>query len=204
VTKRPPHNDTDESLVKLTLSGDRHAFSTIIKNTEGLVAQIIFNMVKIQSDRKDIVQDVYLKVFRNLAGFKFQSKLSTWIAQIAYNTCLHYIRKKKLVLIETFKDDEEEILNSISQHEHLQNNSTQSSAEKNLQAKELSSILQFEVEKLSPVFQTLIKLYHNEELSYAEVSQITSLPVGTIKSYLSRARKVLQINLLSTYKRDDL
>ena len=204
MTKRPPHNDTDESLVKLTLSGDRYAFGRIIKNTEGLVAQIIFNMVKIPSDRKDIVQDVYLKVFKNLAGFKFKSKLSTWVGQITYNTCLHYIRKKKLVLIETLKDNEEEILDSISQLEYLQNNSTYSSTEKILQAKELSSILQFEVEKLSPVYRTLIKLYHNEELSYSEVSQITSLPEGTIKSYLSRARRVLQRNLLSTYKRDDL
>ena len=59
----------------------------------------IFSLVDFLSaeDRKDIAQDVYLKAFKNLVGFKFQSKLSTWIAQIAYNTCINFLEKKKLM-----------------------------------------------------------------------------------------------------------
>ena len=97
----PGNNKADKYLVDRVLSGDTPAFAAIIKNTEALVAQIVCKMISSPDDRKDLAQDIYLKAFKNLAGFKFQSKLSTWIAQIAYNTCFDHLRKKKLV----FPDD---------------------------------------------------------------------------------------------------
>lgn len=69
---------------------------------------------------KDIAQDVYLKVFQKLEGFKFQSKLSTWIGQIAFNTCLNYLEKKKVVLPGHRIDENEtniEIIELISNKE---------------------------------------------------------------------------------------
>ena len=88
----------DKDLVNHVLRGDHAAFARIIKNTEALVAAIVYKMIPNQEDRKDIAQDVYLKAFHKLAGFKFQCKLSTWMGQIAYNTCLSWLEKKKLVL----------------------------------------------------------------------------------------------------------
>ena len=70
--------------------------------------------------------------------------------------------------------------------------------------KELSQILNSEIERLQPVYKTLITLYHNEELSYEEIAQITTLPEGTIKNYLFRARKMLKESLLLNYKREEL
>ena len=69
---------------------------------------------------------------------------------------------------------------------------------------ELSKILKAEIESLSPLYKTLITLYHNEELSYSEIIEITGLPEGTLKNYLSRARKTLKVNLLRKYKREAL
>jgi RNA polymerase sigma-70 factor (ECF subfamily) len=67
-----------------------------------------------------------------------------------------------------------------------------------------TAILHAEIERLPPLFGTLIALYHQQELSYAEIAQITSLPEGTIKSYLFRARRTLQQQILARYHRDDL
>ena len=89
---------TDKDLVEKVLRGDTNAFSIIIKNTEALVAQIVFKMIGNEEDRKDLAQDIYLKAYKNLSSFRFGSKLSTWIGQIAYNACTDYLRKKKLVL----------------------------------------------------------------------------------------------------------
>ncbi len=94
------NNVADESLVEKVLRGDTNTFKTIMENTEGLVAQIIFKMIPNTEDRKDIAQDVYLKTFQRLGSFKFQSKLSTWVAQITYNTCINYLEKKRFVLLE--------------------------------------------------------------------------------------------------------
>jgi len=186
------HNLSDKHLVEKSLSGDTQAFCLVIKNTENLVAQIVFKMISNPDDRKDIAQDIYLKAFKNLGTFKFQSKLSTWIAQISYNTCLDHLRKKKLSFPGTI-DDENEINDPVSD-----DTSTL------IRQRELSGILKAVIEQLPPVYKILITLYHNEELSYEEIIQITGLPEGTVKSYLSRARKALKNSLLLSYKKEDI
>lgn len=191
-------------MVDQVLRGDTNAFSAIIKATEALVAQIVFKMVSNNEDRKDIAQDVYMKAFNKLASFKFQSKLSTWIGQIAYNTCLSYLEKKKLVLPgnnyrdnDTFEESLEALISKSSYPLGIE-------AEKLISQKELSAIMQSEIEKLSPVYKTMITLYHHEDLSYEEIAQITELPSGTVKSYLFRARKSLKESILAKYKKDEL
>ena len=138
-----------------------------------------------------------------MESFKFQSKLSTWIGQIAYNTCVNHLEKKKLLLIENNNDDSE----SDDETLEIMNNKTNplsNETEKIIFKKELSEILKKEIDKLSPVYRTLITLYHNEELNYSEIAEITELPEGTVKNYLFRARKTLRNNLLLTYKKEAL
>lgn len=181
------NNPADKHLVDRVLRGDTRAFGIIIKNTENLVAQIVFKFIPVAEDRKDLAQDIYMKAFHNLSGFKFQSKLSTWIAQIAYNSCLSWIEKKKLVLPGNLHEDD------FVGH-----------SENRLFQKELSVILRKEIEELPPIYQTLIILFHHESMSYTELSQVTGMPEGTVKSSLFRARKMIKENLLSKYQKEAL
>lgn len=160
-------------------------------------------MIPNAEDRKDIAQDIYMKAFNKLATFKYQSKLSTWIAQVAYNTCFDYLAKKKLVLAGEQDDSNatDESMDRLNRHPLF---SSGIGTGKAILRKELSNILRAEIEMLPPVYKTLITLYHNEELSYEEIARITSLPGGTIKSYLFRARKTLKENLLLNYKKEEL
>ncbi len=196
------NNLADKHLVNQILLGDTRAFGIVIKNTEWLVAQIVFKMIPLAEDRKDMAQDIYMKAFHNLPGFKFQSKLSTWIARIAYNSCLSWIEKKKLVLIGNLQENE--YPDDAYRDTHYNNLSAISDSESRLSQKELSAILQKEIEGLPAIYQTLITLFHHESLSYEELSQISGLPDGTVKSYLFRARKMLKENLLSKYKKEAL
>jgi RNA polymerase sigma-70 factor (ECF subfamily) len=196
-------NVADQSLVEKVLSGDTNAFKSIIRNSEALVSQIVFKMISNSEDRKDLAQDIYLKAFQKLNSFRLQSKLSTWVAQIAYNTCLNYLEKKKLILPGNISDDNgsaDEALEILINKSDPLNNET----EKSIFKKQLSEILKIEIDKLSPVYKTLITLYHSEELNYSEIVEITGLPEGTVKNYLFRARKTLRDNLLLTYKREAL
>ena len=191
------HSSTDQYLVDEAIKGNQQAFGQIIRQTEGLVAQIVFKMIPRPGDRQDLVQDVYLKAFRNLTGFKFNAKLSTWVGKITYNTCLHYLEKKKLVFLPDVHEQEDEPVN----RQRIQDNDV----ERGLSAKELTAILGSAVKMLSPpIYQTLITLYHQQELSYAEIAEITSLPEGTVKNYLFRARKALKEQLLLKYKKEEL
>ena len=195
------NNSVDHVLVDRVLSGDTNAFSIIISNTERLVAQIVSKMGCYNDDKKDIAQDIYLKTFCKLGTFKFQSKLSTWIGQIAYNTCLNYLEKKRLVLLSDFHCDNETDDDLLY---NLKIEGDYHDIESIFFQNELAQILRIETDKLPPLYKTLLTLYHNEELSYAEIAQITELPEGTLKSYLFRARKTLRDNLLKNYKKEEL
>ena len=194
------HDLTDQQLVNIVLSGDTNAFGTIIKKTERLVTQIVFKMINTPEDRKDIAQDIYLKAFKNLSGFKFQAKLSTWIARIAYNSCLNYLEKRKLRCFPAIDETDEDLEPTANKAMGWPDNEI----DVFIFQQELSNILKAEIESLPPLYKTLITLYHNEELSYTEIIEITGLPEGTLKNYLSRARKTLRVNLLHKYKREAL
>jgi RNA polymerase sigma factor (sigma-70 family) len=198
VNHQNEENRADRALVEQVLRGDRQAFKTLIHNTDGLVAQIVFKMIGKDADRRDIAQDVYLKVYQSLSRFRFQSKLSTWICQITYNTCINYLRKKKFIVDDyDFEDERSGISKNTSD---VFSNET----EKMVFNRELSNILRIEMDNLPPVYRTLITLYHQEDMSYAEIGQITGLPDGTVKSYLFRARKALKDKLCQTYKKEAL
>lgn len=182
----------DKHLIDRVLKGDARAFEEIIRSTEGLVAQIVFKMVKNVEDRRDVAQDIYVKAYRGLPGFRYQSKLSTWIARISYTTCVNYLEKKRLVLPDILPEDPGMDRELRQEPEAL------------FFKKELSGILQAEMDKLPPVYRTLLVLFHQEGLHYEEITQITGLPEGTLKSYLFRARKALKEKLLLNYKKEEL
>lgn len=194
----------EKQLVDQILLGDTHAFRTVIKNTEGLVAQIVSRLIPNAEDRKDIVQDIYMKAFHKLNEFRFQSRLLTWIGQISYNTCINWLEKKKLVFPGSlYEDQDDKSTSSATVNDQLVTGQGDQTDAPIIQ-KELSSILQIATARLPPLYQALITLYHREELSYAELVQITGLPEGTVKNYLFRARKMLKENLLANYKKESL
>jgi RNA polymerase sigma-70 factor (ECF subfamily) len=195
-------NLTDSQLVDRVLSGNTKAFTQVVKQTQGLVTQIIFKMIYDREVRKDMAQDVYMKAYSHLSTFRFQAKLSTWIGQIAYNTCLNYLEKRKPAYLQQRLEENEEIY--VAGTSHPLPEATISETEIFVFNQELSHILLTEIDKLPPVYRTLVTLYHQEDLTYTQIAQITNLPEGTVKNYLFRARKVLKQNLLSQYPKDEL
>lgn len=178
---------SDKVIVTNILNGNIQDFAIVVNNTEKLVAQIIRKMAVNEDDQKDLVQDIYLKVFQNLSSFQFKSKLSTWIANIAYNTTVNYLQKRKITITEIDTELETKFLSAENPESEALNTET-------------LKILNAEIDKLPPLYKTLITLYHLEELPNKEIAEITNLPEGTIKSYLFRARKMLKDNINHRYK----
>ena len=200
----PTFPATDQQLVAQVLGGNTAAFGQIVQRTEGLVTQLVFKMIRHPADRPDVAQEVYLKVFKHLAGFKFQAKLSTWVGQIAYNTCLHYLEKKQLVLVDLSEQPPDDSSDEGRSPPFGLVAGPDYDPETALFDQDLAGILSAAIEQLPPLYRTLVALYHQQELSYEEIAQITSLPDGTVKNYLFRARKRLKHYLLTNYKRNDL
>ncbi len=178
---------SDKTIVAIILNGNIQGFAIVVKNTEQLVTQIVRKMTTNEDDQKDLVQDIYLKAYQYLPSFQFKSKLSTWIANIAYNTTINYLQKKRIPIIGIEKENEDKFIEG--ENPELETIKT-----------EAVEILNAEIAKLPPLYQTLITLYHLEELPNKEISEITNLPEGTIKSYLYRARRILKDNINNRYK----
>lgn len=200
----PTSSATDQQLVAQVLGGNTAAFGQLVQRTQGLVTQLVFKMIRHPADRPDVAQDVYLKVFKNLANFKFQAKFSTWVGQITYNTCLHYLEKKQLVLVDPAESELDNALEEGRRAPPQLVAGPDYDPETALFGHDLTGILGTAIEQLPPLYRTLISLYHQQELSYEEIAQITSLPDGTVKNYLFRARKQLKQYILASYQRDDL
>jgi RNA polymerase sigma-70 factor (ECF subfamily) len=184
------------ALVERILAGDQYAFEQLVRDYQKLVSHIVFRMIANPADREDICQEVFMRVYKNLKSFRYDSKLSTWIARIAYNGCLNYLEKKKVPLYDDIIEDD-----SLT----IENQADQApSPDMNSEDFELSKILNNEIEKLPVRYRTILTLYHLDEMSYDEIGKVTDQPSGTVKSYLFRARKMLKKRLEMRYNREDL
>ncbi len=172
----------DQELVKQILEGNTNAFKYLVLQHQRLVLHVVGRIVRQQEEVEDICQDVFMKVFQKIKKFRGDSKLSTWIATIAYNTSISHIRKLKRGEEPSF--DEMPALIETKADEKL--------VGKNLERKEIELYLLEYIEQLPVQYRTVITLFHLEEFSYKEIEKITGMPEGTIKSYLSRARKMLR------------
>ena len=188
-------NIEEHELIQSIIDGQVDGFQQIIKNYQKLVWHITAKVVPSDYDREDICQDIFVKIYKNLGSFKFESKLSTWIARIAYNTALNFIQKKKPELYEDLSPEGVTLDSLESEYE-----SPESIADR----QNVSDILKSEIEKLPIQYKMILTLYHLEDLSYTEIGKILKLPDGTIKSHLFRARKLLKSRLELKYTKEDL
>jgi len=177
------------------LAGDQYAFERLIKRYQKLVSHIVFRMVRNESDREDICQDVFIKVYKNLEGFRFDSKLSTWIGRIAYNGCLNYLQKKRVPLYDDITDEERKFEENVADLP----GPDQLAAESDISQKLKSMIAELPLK-----YRSIVTLYHLDELSYDEISGVMNMPAGTVKSYLFRARRLLKEKLEKRYKGEEL
>lgn len=185
----------ENALIQQILDGQVDEFQQIIVKYQRLVWHLVAKIVKSEPDREDVCQDVFIKVYKNLRSFKFESKLSTWIGRIAYNSAINFIQKKKPELYEDISP-EGVTLDSLAGPEE---NPESVAGNQNV-----SEILKSEIMNLPIQYKTILTLFHLDEMNYNEISEIAKLPIGTVKSHLFRARKLLKDRLELKYKKEDL
>ncbi len=171
----------DRALVSQVLNGDRAAFRQLIRQYQRLVAHMVARLVDRNEDREELCQDVFLKVYEKLGEFTFQSKLSTWIATIAYRHAINHLRKKKIKLSDI--PDETQFSNFFISHEDI---------EEDLSDRQMNEKVLEWIGQLPHQYKTVLTLYHIDSMSYQEIEAATGMPEGTVKNYLFRARQLLK------------
>jgi len=171
----------DRALISKVLEGDMESFTQLIRQHERLVVHMIGRLVKSTEDKEELCQDVFLKVHDKLKEFNYQSKLSTWIATIAYRHAINYMRKKRIPLSELREDE------GFKERFIADDNLEDELADRDIEEKVMNYI-----DQLPSHYRTIITLYHVEGMSYPEIGEVTGMPEGTVKNYLFRARNLLK------------
>jgi len=190
-------SDCSESrrLINEVLNGNSAAFATLIERNKKLVSHVVFRMIANKADREDVCQEVFIKVYQNLDRFNFESKLSTWIARIAYNACLNHLEKKHVPLLDDL-GSEQDILEKYS--------GDGETPDCYMERQDIMARVRSEIDRMPVHFRTVVTLYHLDEMSYEEIAEVTDMPLGTVKSYLFRARKLLKERLKEKYQLEDI
>ncbi len=183
----------DRTLVSRVLTGDMQAYVQLIRQHERLVEHMVGRLVRNQEDREELCQDVFLRVHEKLGEFSFQSRLSTWIATIAWRHAINHLRKKRILFSEI--PDEESFTRTFVE---------ETTPETVAEEKDLDEFVLGLVEELPPQYRVVLTLYHLESMSYPEIGQATGMPEGTVKNYLFRARSLLKEKVKSYLGKEEL
>lgn len=170
----------DKALVIRIIDEDMDAFRDLIRQHERLVVHMIGRVVKKPEDIEELCQDTFLKVYEKIKMFNYQSKLSTWIATIAYRQAINHLRKRQIPMGE-INDDE------LRERFIAEDNPAEQLEDDDIEQKIMTYI-----DELPVHYRTVITLYHLEGMNYAEIGKITAMPEGTVKNYLFRARYLLK------------
>lgn len=172
----------DAELINQILRGNMNAFTFLVNRYQKLVVHITGRLIQRQDELEDICQDVFLKVYQNLEKYRNECKLSTWIATIAYNTSINYLRKFKKG--DEVDPDDSAVFRKLTDIKSVDYEKT-----------DLHRYLREQIKLLPVQYRTVLTLFHLEEFSYQEIEQITGMPEGTVKSYLFRAKALLKEKL---------
>lgn len=179
---------TDETLIARFQQGDVQAFDVLVRRYKDQLLNYVFRFVGNRTDAEDIVQETFLRVFKNKHYYKEIAKFSTWVYTIAGNlakTELRRRKRRKIFSVSNFVNDERDY--DIPD--------TARNPEQRVDGSIKDDYIQNAIEKLPSKFKEVILLRDVQGFAYEEISQILSIPLGTVKSRVNRGRLKLQEDL---------
>lgn len=175
----------DAELVRRCREGDPEAFRTLVARYHPRIFNLIYSLVRDRDEADDLAQEVFIKAFRSLSGFKGQAQVYTWLYRIAVNRCLDWLKSRRrhpetsLDRVEVYRADGAVLRGS-------------GATDAEMEQRELGRALEGALRELPPDYRVALTLREVDGLSYEEVADAMGCSVGTVKSRLFRARAQLQ------------
>jgi RNA polymerase sigma-70 factor, ECF subfamily len=195
LTRSLPLSHSDAALVSRCQKADIAAFNEIVSRYKGKVYNYLYRMTGNAEDAEDLTQEVFVRMYTNIASFRAEASLSTWLFRIAGNLCVDAFRrgKKERGLVHSLDapigDDEDGIAatRDIPDMSHA--------PETLVGRKELGAHIQAALAKLPPKLRSAVILHDVEGLAYEEIAVAEGIPLGTVKSRIFNARVALREHL---------
>jgi len=181
----------DREVVALAKAGKETAYRELLRRYERPVFSLIYRMVRDRALAEDLAQETFIKVLNALESYRPEYKFSSWVFKIANNAAIDQLRRREVDTLSldgapdarTPDEVEATALQATDRHE---------SPLAELESRELGSQIEHAVGKLRPEYRTAILLRHVEGRSYEEIAEVMDLPLGTVKTYIHRARLELR------------
>lgn len=177
----------DRELVLMCREGREEACRQLLSRYEGYVYSLCYRLTGRREDALDLSQEAFFKAVAGLPGFQANRPFKPWLRQVVVNVCLNYLRRQPpetLSLDQTAGGNFSLAGALAAGHED--------DPQARLEWLETKEALRAALERLPPLWRLVLALRHQEELSYQEIAAVTGLPLGTVKTYLFRARNLLR------------
>src|SRR3954453_257741 len=184
-------NLPDADVAALAKEGREPAFRELVRRYERPVFSLIFRMVRDREMAEDLAQDTFIKVLNNIDRYRPEFKLSSWLFKIANNVAIDHLRKRQLPTISMDGSPHATTADSV-EATTLQVADNQESALEEMESRELGTAIEQAIGSLRPEQRACIMLRPVEDRSYEEIAATLDLPLGTVKTYIHRARHELR------------
>jgi RNA polymerase sigma-70 factor (ECF subfamily) len=175
----------DSDLVARAIRGREDGFNELVRRYQRPIAAYVYRMVGDYDAALDLTQEVFIKVYSSLARYRPEFKFSTWIYKIAHNASVDHLRRNA--------SREQAIISEVDGEEReMTVMSRKLSPEQEYAVEERRAEIERVVRQLPSVYRELIILRHQHDLSYDEIAEVMSLPLGTVKNRLFRAREMMR------------
>jgi RNA polymerase sigma-70 factor (ECF subfamily) len=186
----------DKQLVEAARQGDAAAFRELVQRHQRRAYAVALGMVHDPDDARDVCQEAFLKVHKNLATFEGEAQFFTWLYRIVANLCIDHLRKRRGMKVE-FDDA---LANDDPDEAGISPQRTGFDPARALADKELRAQIMTALDKLSPAHRSVLVMREVDGLSYQEMADLMKCSIGTIMSRLFHARKKMQTMLLEYRK----
>ncbi len=191
---RPLMDHTDQEVVLEARKGKERAYRELVRRYERPVFSLIFRMVRNRELAEDLSQETFIKVLNAIDSYRPEFKFSSWVFKIANNAAIDHLRRRELDTL-SLDGSPHAVTPEAIEATALQISDHQESPLDYVQATELGGEIEEVIAKLRPEYRTCILLRHVDGRSYEEIAEILNLPLGTVKTYIHRARNELRIAL---------
>jgi RNA polymerase sigma-70 factor (ECF subfamily) len=181
---------TDEALVKRVQAGDKKAFDLLVLKYQNRVIHLVNRYLRDPSEAQDVAQDAFIKAYRAIATFRGESAFYTWIYRIAINTAKNHMMNRSRRPAE--EDIDPEVAEQFEGVDSLKDVDTPDAI---LVSEEIAVIIQHALDDLPSELRIAISLREFDGLSYDEIAETMSCPVGTVRSRIFRAREFIEKRL---------
>lgn len=185
---------TDQQVVLLARGGREAAYRELIRRYERPVFALLFRMVRDRELAEDLSQETFVKALNAIDSYRPEFKFSSWIFKIANNAAIDHLRRRELDTLSLDGSPHAETPEAM-QATALQIGARQESPLDAVEAKELGGAIEAAIGRLRPEYRSCILLRHVEGRAYEEIAEILNLPLGTVKTYIHRARNELRLAL---------